>query len=160
MDERYATGRPLVIDGPAPPIAHSDARAFIEAVRRRDLIIDVEELPFLLFLFHSSLHGLDREGQITARASEGVFCFRTLSWRLGLALLRQRLLKIVKSSRNVVSTAREREAVKITQSFLADCLLDKPAQLVGIDRREGILLIAGILISPMPASSFFLLRLE
>src|SRR3546814_16103034 len=79
MDERYAAERPLVIDSPAPPIAHPHTQMFAEAMRRHDLIIDDKELRLLLLGFQPLLHSSDGEGPITPLASEGVSCFRPLS---------------------------------------------------------------------------------
>lgn len=62
-------------------------------MRRHDLVVDDEELRFLLFGFHPSLHSPDSEGQIMACASKGAFCFRPLSQCLGLAVLCQRTLE-------------------------------------------------------------------
>jgi hypothetical protein len=53
VDERDAAERPLVIDGSAPPIAHSYIHAFAEVVRLHDLVLDKEELPLLLLHFCS-----------------------------------------------------------------------------------------------------------
>src|SRR3546814_20229144 len=89
MDERYAAERPLVIDSPAPPIAHPHTQMFAEAMRRHDLIIDDKELRLLLLGFQPLLHSSDGQGQITPRASEGVPCFRTLYLCLCLAVFPQ-----------------------------------------------------------------------
>jgi hypothetical protein len=116
---------------------------FAEAIRRRDLVIDKEELPFLLFRFHPSLHSPDSERQNMGCASKGVFCFRPLSWCLGLAVFRQRLFEVMELCCDVGAAVPERETVQITRSFLSDRLLDEPVYFGDVHRREGNLLIAG-----------------
>src|SRR5712672_2391194 len=112
-------------------------------MRRHDLVIDVEELPVLLFRFHPALHGFHSKGQITAGASEGAFCLRALSWRLGCAVFRQRLFEVMEFCRDIGTAAFKRNPMQVAQSFFLDRLIDKPVQLIGVDRFEGILLIAG-----------------
>jgi hypothetical protein len=143
VDERDAAERPLVIDGSAPPIAHSYIHAFAEVVRLHDLVLDKEELPLLLLHFHPALHGSYGEGQITARASESVFSLCALSWRLGQVVFRQRLFEGMEFCRDVGTAACERETMQIARSFFPDRLVNKPVQLVSVDRLKGTLLIAG-----------------
>src|SRR3546814_16108008 len=125
MDERYAAERPLVIDSPAPPIAHPHTQMFAEAMRRHDLIIDDKELRLLLLGFQPLLHSSDGEGQITPRASEGVSCFRPLSLCLGFAVFRQRPIKGMELCCDVGAAVRESETVQIAGPFRSE------------ERREG-----------------------
>src|SRR4051812_8594339 len=97
MDERYAAERPIVIDSPAPTIAHPYTQMFAEVIRGHDLVIDDEELRFLLFGFQPLLHSTNGEGQIMACASKGVSCFRALSLCLSLAVFRQRPVEVTES---------------------------------------------------------------
>jgi hypothetical protein len=116
---------------------------FAEAMRRHDLVIDDEELRFLLFGFHPALHGSNGEGQITTRASKSAFSLCALSWRLSQVVFRQRLFEVMKFCRDVGTAASERETMQIARSLFPDREVNKPVQLVGVDRLKGILLIAG-----------------
>src|SRR3546814_6790329 len=77
-----------------------------------------------------------------ACTSKGVSCFLPLSWRLGHAVFRQRLFEVMEFCRDVRTAACERETMQIARSFFPDRLIDKPVQIVGVYRFEGILLIA------------------
>src|SRR5689334_5798105 len=97
MRKGYAAVYPFILDRSAPTVAHAHCQTFAEAAGRHDLVIDVEEKPFLLFRFHPLLHLLDGMSKITASATSAMFHISKLLFRFCFAVLRQSVLIFTKS---------------------------------------------------------------
>ncbi|MNY57221.1 hypothetical protein D3C86_1933950 [compost metagenome] len=106
------------------------------------MVINVEELPFLLFRFHPVLHLLDRMRQITASAPDVILRLISFLSSFGVAVLLQRLFESSKPRRNVRSATRKSKVMKSARFLFIHGLLNEFVQHISVDRSQSILLVA------------------